>query len=265
MKRPTVADTDNPPKEPKVTIIYAELLIPGDGTPIEDAALVICDKSIVYVGKKTGLPKKYLRHGFTQHHVHTVMPGLWDAHIHMAGCDQFYNDYTAFLSTHAASAGARLARDCWESLQKGYTSIRDLGGYGCEVAKAVNDGSIVGPNIYAAGACISQTGGHGDVHGLPIGDVYGNFGVAHPHAGQYAGPFCVVDGIEEVRRAVRLQIRRGATVIKVLASGGIMSRDDNPKYPQFSPEELRVIVGAYFFEFQKLSSTYFYHYREALK
>lgn len=70
--------------------------------------------------------------------------------------------------------------------------------------------------------------------------------MAYPHAGQYAGPFCVADGIEEVRRAVRLQIRRGATVIKVIASGGIMSRDDNPKYSQYSPEELRVIVGAYF-------------------
>jgi imidazolonepropionase-like amidohydrolase len=55
--------------------------------------------------------------------------------------------------------------------------------------------------------------------------------------------FCVVDGIEDVRRAVRQQIRRGAKVIKVLASGGIFSRDDNPKYAQFSPEELRVIVA----------------------
>lgn len=54
--------------------------------------------------------------------------------------------------------------------------------------------------------------------------------------------FCVADGIEEVRRAVRQQIRRGAKVIKVLASGGVFSRDDNPKYAQYSPEELRVIV-----------------------
>lgn len=124
MRRPTdVAGTDNPPKEPKVTIIYAELLIPGDGTPTEDAALVTSEKSIVYVGKKAGLPKKYLRHGFRQHHVHTVMPGLWDVHIHMVGIDPGCDDYSAFLATHAASAGARLARDCWESLQKGYTSI----------------------------------------------------------------------------------------------------------------------------------------------
>lgn len=158
------------------------------------------------------------------------------------GPDPFYIDYTAILATHPASDGARLARGCWEALQQGYTSLRDVGGYGCEIAKAIDDGTIVGPNIYSSGACISQTGGHGDVHGLPIGDVYGNFGVVQPHAGHYSHPMVVVDGLEEVRRAVRLQIRRGAKVIKVLASGGVFSRDDNPKYPQFSPEELKVIV-----------------------
>jgi len=158
------------------------------------------------------------------------------------GPDGYYNDYTGILATHPASDGARLARACWDALQLGYTSIRDVGGYGCEVSKAIEDGTIVGPNIYSSGACISQTGGHGDVHALPVGTVYGNFGVNQLHAGHYSHPMVVVDGIEEVRRAVRLQIRRGAKVIKVLASGGIFSKDDNPKYPQFSPEELRVIV-----------------------
>jgi len=86
------------------------------------------------------------------------------------GPDQYYVDYTAVLATHPAAQGARLARGCWDALQQGYTSIRDVGGLGCEVARAIEDGTIVGPNIYSSGACISQTGGHGDVHALPIGD-----------------------------------------------------------------------------------------------
>ncbi|KAH8602495.1 hypothetical protein B0O99DRAFT_499689 [Bisporella sp. PMI_857] len=240
-RKPATSNISNS-KEPNFTVITADLLIPGDGQPKVDAGLVISEKTIVYVGGKSDIPKKYLRGKLTKHHVPVLMPGLWDAHIHMMGPDLYYNDYTAILSTHAASQGARLARECWEALQHGYTSIRDVGGYGCEVAKAIDDGTIVGPNIYSAGACISQTGGHGDIHSLPIGDVYGNLGVAHPHAGHYSHPFCVADGPEEVRRAVRLQIRRGAKVIKVLASGGIFSKDDNPKFAQFSNEELRIIV-----------------------
>ena len=233
----TVAST-----EPKITFITADLLIPGDGLPVKDAGLIIQDKLIAYVGSVKDVPKKYLRGKFTQHHVPVLMPGLWDAHIHMIAPDAYYFDYTAVLATHPASDGARLARSCWDALQLGYTSIRDVGGYGCEIAKAIEDGTIVGPNIYSSGACISQTGGHGDVHALPVGDVYGNLGVGQPHAGHYSHAMVVVDGAEEVRRAVRLQIRRGAKVIKVLASGGVFSKDDNPKYPQFSPEELRVIV-----------------------
>jgi imidazolonepropionase-like amidohydrolase len=228
-------------KEPKITIINADLLIPGDGEPLKDTTLVISDKTIVYVGSPEGVPKKYLRSGrLTRHHVPVLMPGLWDAHIHFGGNDEFYFDYTDFLATHPASAGARLARECWEALQRGYTSVRDVAGYGCEISKAVVDGSIVGPNIYGCGGALSQTAGHGDIFGLPASDVYGHYSVnSQPFE---AGPLAIVDGVDEARRAVRLQIRRGAKVIKLMASGGVMSRDDNPKYAQFSPEELKVIV-----------------------
>ncbi|RDW56515.1 hypothetical protein BP5796_13156 [Coleophoma crateriformis] len=228
-------------REAKITIIYADVLIPGDGEPLADAALVISDKSIAYVGSPAAIPKRYLRSSRqTCHHVPVLMPGLWDAHIHFGGVDNFYFDYTAFLATHPASAGARLARDCWEALQRGYTSVRDVAGYGCEVSRAIIDGSIVGPNIYACGGGLSQTGGHGDVFGMPVSDVYAHFGVQSPP--YEAGQICIVDGVDEARRAVRMQIRRGAKVIKIMASGGVMSRDDNPMYAQFAPEELRVIV-----------------------
>ncbi|PWY77489.1 hypothetical protein BO70DRAFT_67602 [Aspergillus heteromorphus CBS 117.55] len=229
--------------EPKITIVKADLLIPGDGEPLKDAAIVISGKIIAFVGPQTEVPKKYLRSNHSSHHVPVLMPGLWDVHIHFAGDDDYYLDYTSGLSTHPASAGARLARGCWEALQSGYTSYRDLAGWGCEVSKAINDGTIVGPNVYSSGAALSQTAGHGDIFGLPAGDVLGNYGVQNPRPGYWGtGQLCIVDGVDEVRRAVRLQIRRGAKVIKVFGTGGVMSRDDDPNCAQFSPEELRAAV-----------------------
>ncbi|KAI1403544.1 amidohydrolase [Hypoxylon fuscum] len=227
------------------TVITTGLLIPGDGEPVEDAALVIENKIIVWVGAQLNIPSEYTDVPHKSYSVPYLMPGLWDCHVHFGGdSDSDSSDsFLAFISEHPAAAGARLTKGCWEAIQRGYTSLRDVAGYGCEVARAIEDGTIVGPNVYSAGACLSQTAGHGDVFSLPAGDVLLNLGVSSVSAGHFGtGSSMLVDGVDECRRAVRLQIRRGAKCIKVLASGGVMSRDDNPLYAQFSPEELRCIV-----------------------
>jgi imidazolonepropionase-like amidohydrolase len=241
-----VGEDENSTKKIVYTIIKAGILIPGDGDPLSDAALVIEDKLIVWVGAQANLPKKYTDIPHKAYSVPYLMPGLWDCHVHFGGESQTNegSGYVAFIAEHPASAGARLAKGCWESLQRGYTSLRDVAGFGCEVARAIEDGTIVGPNVYSSGACLSQTAGHGDIFDLPAGDVLLNLGVTNIVPGHFAtGMSCIVDGVDQCRRAVRLQIRRGAKVIKVLASGGVMSRDDNPLYAQFSPEELEVIVS----------------------
>lgn len=233
-------------KKKSFTIIKADLLIPGDGEPFSDAALVIENKIIAWVGQESDIPEKYTAAPHRSYSVPYLMPGLWDVHVHFGGGSFTGEDgpgYMGFITMHPASGGARLARGCWEAIQRGYTSMRDVGGYGCEVAKAIADGEIVGPNIYGAGACLSQTAGHGDVFNLPAGVVYENLGVMKVTPGHFGQTFsCIVDGVDECRRAVRLQIRRGAKCIKILASGGVMSRDDEVQYAQFSEEELRVIV-----------------------
>ncbi|XDG03500.1 hypothetical protein ABKA04_003115 [Annulohypoxylon sp. FPYF3050] len=233
------------PSEPSFTIITTDLLIPGDGAPLPDAALVISTKLIIWLGPRASIPSAYTSAPHKSYTVPYLMPGLWDCHVHFGGDSEAEgsDSFLGFIAEHPAAAGARLARGCWEAIQRGYTSLRDVAGYGCEVARAIDDGSIVGPNVYSAGACLSQTAGHGDVFSLPAGDVLLNLGVANISAGQFgAGMSVIVDGVDECRRAVRLQIRRGARCIKILASGGVMSRDDNPLYAQFSPEELRCIV-----------------------
>lgn len=225
-------------------IVTSELLIPGDGEPIEAGALVAEDKIIVWVGKSDDIPKKYTDEPHKVHSVPFLMPGLWECHAHFGGQgEEDGEDYSVFIAAHPAACGARLTRGCWESIQRGYTSVRDVAGYGCEVAKAVNDGTIVGPNIYSAGGCLSQLAGHGDVFSLPAGDVLLNLGVGTVTPGHYGTTMsCIVDGVDECRRGVRLQIRRGAKCIKILASGGVMSTDDNPLYAQFCAEELDAIV-----------------------
>lgn len=233
-------------KRKSYIIIKADLLIPGDGEPFSNAALVIENKIIAWVGPQPDIPERYTSAPHRAYEVPYLMPGLWDVHTHFMGPSITGEDgpgYLSFVTTQPASAGARLARGCWEALQRGYTSLRDVGGRGCEVAKAISEGEIVGPNIYSAGACISQTAGHGDVFALPPHVVYQNLGVPPASlGGAVTGASCIVDGVDECRRAVRLQIRRGARCIKVLASGGVMSRDDDVRYAQFSDEELRVVV-----------------------
>jgi imidazolonepropionase-like amidohydrolase len=233
-------------KELRYIIITTDLLIPGDGPPLANGALVIEGKLIEWVGPQDGLPSRYVDKALRTYVVPFLMPGLWDCHVHFiipSPEDILQPAYMPFISSDQPSVGARLGRACWESLQRGYTSLRDVAGYGCEIAKAVDDGTIVGPNIYSSGACISQLAGHGDVFSWPAGDVLLNLGVGNVRPGHFANQVsCIVDGVDECRRAVRLQIRRGAKCIKVLASGGIMSSDDNPQYAQFSPEELAVIV-----------------------
>lgn len=244
--RPHNEDSPSEPtSQTPLTIITTDLLIPGDGPPTPDAALVLSTKLIVWLGPTASIPADYTSAPHKRYAVPYLMPGLWDCHVHFGGDSEAEgsDSFLGFIAEHPAAAGARLARGCWEAIQRGYTSLRDVAGYGCEVARAIDDGSIVGPNVYSAGACLSQTAGHGDVFSLPAGDVLLNLGVANISAGQFgAGMSVIVDGVDECRRAVRLQIRRGARCIKILASGGVMSRDDNPLYAQFSPEELRCIV-----------------------
>ena len=239
---PLSSTVDSKPKEKK-TAIYADLLIPGDGEPIENAALLITNDVITFAGPASDLPSSIASSTTKKYNVPVLMPGLWDCHIHLGGWPN-NPDYATSVNTHPTTSGARLARSCWELINAGYTSVRDLGGYGIEVYKAVEEGHILGPTIYSAGSLISQLGGHGDIFDMPPSDVLRNFGSLEAASSpKYGGTTkCIADGVEGVRRAVRLQIRRGATVIKVFASGGVLSLNDDPEDAQYSPEELRTIV-----------------------
>lgn len=220
--------------------VDADLLIPGRGKPIENAVLVCSTDNadngeesgkILYAGPKADLPSKYsdLCASIT---VPVLMPGLWDCHVHYFGEAEPNLDHLVLL--RPALAGMRSARDVAATLNAGYTSVREVGGYGIDFAQAIEEGWMPGPHIYSAGAPISQTAGHGDLHTQPIELMH--------HKIEQGLPLHLADGVEEAIKAVRLQIRRGAKVIKICSTGGVLSRIDSPRAAQFTRAELEAMV-----------------------
>jgi imidazolonepropionase-like amidohydrolase len=211
--------------------IQADLLIPGRGEPIERGAVVVDGAVITYAGTMGGAPAGP---DFEVVEVPVVMPGLWDCHAHLFGSPSWSLEGAAWVSP--AAAGARATTDLARYIEGGVTSIREVGGYGVELAPVVEEGSVTGPSIYGAGEVLSTTGGHGDIHSIPL-DIYEGLSARSRIIGRLA------DGPSECVKAVREQLRRNARVIKICASGGVMSEVDHPVHQQFSDEELHSIVA----------------------
>ena len=161
------------------------------------------------------------------------MPGMWDCHGHFLGVRKL--DISQLPVEAVPLRAARCARDLRAALDAGITSVREVGGLGVYLARAVAEGVLDGPAVYAAGSILSTTGGHADLHSYPLAWVT-DFG--HHQFGDLR----LADGEAECMRAVREQLRRNAKVIKVCASGGVMSEVDDPIHQQFTVPELKVIV-----------------------
>lgn len=217
-------------KESVVLRIDAKLMIPGRGDPIENGTVLVKEDKIIYAGSRKEVPAEYV--SVTGASVNVVMPGMWDCHLHYLGLDSYKLDEAIFLPQ--ALAGARATRDMAATLNSGFTSVREMAGYGADLSRAINEGWIPGPNVYSSVAAISQCGGHGDAHSIPLHVVQD--AIAH------GVPFAVCDGVGECVKAVRAQVRRGAKVIKICATGGVLSQIDSPDAPEFAPEELKAIV-----------------------
>ncbi|MCJ1307806.1 hypothetical protein MMC25_001454 [Agyrium rufum] len=211
--------------------VDCDLLIPGRGQPIKDATLISEEDKIKWVGPTKEVPSEYSSSQVVAK-VPMLMPGLWDCHVHFLGAKTA--SVAGFISNPQALAGARSARDVTATLNAGFTSVRELAGYGVELSQAIEEGWIEGPNIYSSVSPLSMTAGHGDGHTLPAVQVNDNF--------HHGVPFYVCDGVEECLKAVRLQIRRGAKIIKVCATGGATSLIDKPDGAQFSTSELVAVV-----------------------
>jgi imidazolonepropionase-like amidohydrolase len=165
------------------------------------------------------------------------MPGLIDAHVHVYGASINLGRVTQAPSTYLAHFAARFLQ---ASLQRGFTTLRDVGGGDVGIALAIKDGLLDRvPRFFYGGPAISQTGGHGDFRGGDLNFYDNDYCACVCHAGPIA---ILADGPDAIRRAVREQFRRGASHIKIMASGGALSPTDPLERDQYSREEISVAV-----------------------
>lgn len=168
----------------------------------------------------------------------SVIPGLIDAHWHttLVGVSQI-----AAMTQDVAFLHLVAGREAGATLQRGFTTVRDVGGPAFGLKMAIDRGVVAGPRIFPSGAMISQTGGHGDfrlLNELP------RFPETPPNNFERQGVALIVDGADLVLRATREQLMKGASQIKIMAGGGVASLYDPLDGTQFSEGEMRAAVGA---------------------
>src|SRR5882724_4699767 len=159
----------------------------------------------------------------------TLLPGLIDAHTHLTFDPNFGYQELGVSIPKEALIGAKNARI---TLEAGFTTVRNVGASGytdIALRDAINEGMVPGPRILASGPALSITGGHCDQNLLPYEWHAKSDGAA--------------DGVEGVQHKVREVIKYGADVIKICATGGVLSKGDDPKASQYSIEEMRAIVA----------------------
>jgi len=205
-------------------------LIDGRGdTALRDRVVLVEGEHITAVGGREIIPKgaRIIDLGNA-----TVLPGLIDAHAHpLIRTDDYQTYHLKKSSAYKALHGLRTVQDL---LRAGWTTLRIAGDADVyyahlEIRNAIEEGLFLGPRITGAGHYLSITGGGGDINFLA------------PEQSVVADGL-VVDGVDEMRRAVREEIKNGSDWIKLLVSGAFMSSGDNPRQVHFSPEELRTAV-----------------------
>jgi imidazolonepropionase-like amidohydrolase len=163
----------------------------------------------------------------------TVLPGLIDLHVHLQTDSISPQTYSERGALNPEDHAYRAARNARITLRAGFTTVRDLGGEQVPALKRyIADGSLEGPRIIAAGKSIATTGGHADPSNGFNRELAGDPG---PERG-------VINGPDDARKAVRERIKEGADVIKITATGGVMSLARDGFRPQFTQEEANAIV-----------------------
>lgn len=163
----------------------------------------------------------------------TVMPGLIDCHVHVIATTADLGRNAALPSSLVAARSSLLMRNM---IMRGFTTVRDLGGADRGLQMAVDEGAFVGPRLVICGKALSQTGGHTDYRGP-----YDNRG-AEWYADSLGAMGRLCDGVPDVQRAAREEIKNGAQFIKVMADGGVSSPSDPIGYLVYSVEELKALV-----------------------
>jgi imidazolonepropionase-like amidohydrolase len=212
------------------------LLDPDAGRCLPGMKVLVRDGRFAAVGRDIDAPPETTRIDLGGR---VMMPGLIDCHAHIMSIKTKWANNT-LMHMPASFANAAAAIKLRKILLRGFTTIRDCAGADMGHRDAVASGLLTGPRLFVSGRGISQTGGHGDFRNRV--DQAFPCACHHLSVGLTGGIARIADGIDEVRRAVRDEIRLGADQIKVFASGGVGSDADPIHFLQYSMEEMRAIV-----------------------
>jgi imidazolonepropionase-like amidohydrolase len=217
------------------TIIHAGRLIDGHSDEMRTEVSIVIDD-----GRITRIAAGYIDSGKDDKLIslreHMVMPGLMDMHTHLQS-QHSKESYTERFFMDQAEYALRSTVHARRTLMAGFTTVRDLGDNGVNsiaLRKAINEGWVVGPRIFTSAKSLATTGGHADPSNALRGDYRRDPG---PVEG-------VINGADDARKAVRQRYKDGADLIKLTATGGILSLAASGHNPQFTDEELRAVVAA---------------------
>jgi len=217
------------PTSSRVMVHAGKLLDVRSGKTLADQAIVIEAGKIVSVSPFSQA-KRASGDRLIDLSAATVLPGLTDAHTHLTGNPQDAGPQALGISLPRATlTGARNARI---TLEAGFTTVRNVGAEGYSdvaLGDAIDAGDVPGPRMLVSGPPLGITGGHCDENFLPFDFHYSAEGVA--------------DGVEGVQHKVRETIKYGADLIKICATGGVLSHGDNPQASQYTLEEMKAIVA----------------------
>jgi imidazolonepropionase-like amidohydrolase len=213
----------------RTLLVNAQLLDVERGEVLPDQAVLVEGELIAAVGPESDLATETA----TRIDVggRTVMPGLIDCHVHVKAATADLPGMAEWSPTYLAARSSEILKGM---LLRGFTTVRDAAGCDFGIARAVEEGLFDGPRVVFGGRGLSQTGGHADGRSrartaIEPGYSYTDLGV-------------VVDGVAAIRTAVREEIKRGASHIKLMLSGGVASPTDRVDSTQFSLDEIRAAV-----------------------
>lgn len=218
---------------PKTIYVRAGRLFDGTGDNVrENMVIVVQDDRIRSVGASSSIAIPAGANVIDLSKA-TVLPGLIDCHTHLGSRADRYDEIYRFKDTPFQSAFAAVVH-ARRTLEAGFTSVRDVGSepfLAVDLRNSINEGFIPGPRVVASGPPISITGGHGDLNNYSPQTRVSMF----PEERDFA----IADGVDQVRHLVRAQVKYSVDVIKIIASGGVLSKGDSPGAPQYTVEELR--------------------------